>query len=272
MEMKFTRFPKGGGISFLRKGSGTGGDGLSPGLWYDCPLLHLMTAPTLGVVAGDDFTFVGTTGNPYKIVGTNGTFTAVAGAMYGQAKLTCPGTDNDECYVTSNNNIAGLINANANKQWWFEARVKLSQVTAAQGVFVGLAEETGVGLDFMTDDTMAMKVLDSIGFQIIAATDIAAVWQTMMQLNGGARVAINATAATGTVNFVKLGMRSVPNAAGTVATVSFWVDGIQVSGTVLSSATNFPLNKVMQITFATKTGKTAANSLTLDWWQAAQLR
>ena len=137
---------------------------------------------------------------------------------------------------------------------------------AEQGVFVGLAEETGVGADFMTDDTMAMKVLDSIGFQIVHAAAAAAQWQSMMQLSGGARAAVNATLVLGSTNYVKLGMKSV------LGTVTFFVDGVADATTVLSSAANFPLDQVMEVVFATKTGKAAANSLDIDWWKVAQLR
>lgn len=254
------------GIGFLKAGMDPTVEGLSPRIWHDCPLLQMLVDPTLGIVDGDDFAKVQATGFPYLIAGTNGTFAAVPAVTHGQAKLATGGADNDECYVTTNNNVAGLIKADASSKWWFEARVKLSQITLAQGVFVGLAEETGVGVDFMTDNTMAMKVLDSIGFQILAATNIAAVWQTMMQLNGGARAAIDATALTGTTSFVKLGMKSE------AGTVTFFGNGVPLTTQVLSSATNFPLDQVMQVTFATKAGQGTANTLTLDWWRAAQLR
>lgn len=268
--MSLTGFPH--GLSFVNRGGAASGAGLSPDIWWDCPILGMMVDPLIGVTDGDDFTRIQATGFPYLITGANGTFGAVAAAQYSQAILTATGADNDECYVTTNNNLAGLIKADASKKWWFEARAKVSQITLAQGVFVGLAEETGVAADFMTDNTMAMKVIDSIGFQILAATDIAAIWQTAHQLNGGARAAVSATASTATTNFVKLGMKSVPNAAGTVATVYFYVDGARLADSVLSSATNFPLDQVMQVTFATKCGQGTANTLTLDWWRAAQLR
>ena len=242
------------------------GAGLSPNIWSDCPLLEMTVDPTLGITDGDNFTRVQATGFPYELVGANGTFAAVAGQAQGVARILATGADNDEAYISSNNDKAGIIKADATKNWWFEARVKLSQITAEQGVFVGLAEETGVGADLMTDDTMAMKVLDSIGFQIVHAVAAAAQWQSMMQLSGGARAAVNATLALGSTGYVKLGMKSV------LGTVTFFVDGIADATTVLSSAANFPLDQVMEVVFATKTGKAAANSLDIDWWKVAQLR
>ena len=234
------------------------GAGLSPNIWSDCPLLEMTVDPTLGITDGDNFTRVQATGFPYELVGANGTFAAVAGQAQGVARILATGADNDEAYISSNNDKAGIIKADATKNWWFEARVKLSQITAEQGVFVGLAEETGVGADLMTDDTMAMKVLDSIGFQIVHAVAAAAQWQSMMQLSGGARAAVNATLALGSTGYVKLGMKSV------LGTVTFFVDGIADATTVLSSAANFPLDQVMEVVFATKTGKAAANSLDID--------
>lgn len=254
-----------GGLIYDKSGSAAGA-GLSPLIWDDCPRLQMLVNPTLGIFAGDNFDVVQATGFPYKLSGTNGTFAAVAAQMQGVARISAPGTDNDEAYLAYNNDAAGLIKADATHNWWFEARVKLSQIASEQGVFVGLAEETGVGADFMTDHTMALKVVDSIGFQIVHATAAAAVWQSIIQLTGGARAAVNATLASGSTDWVKLGMKSVSG------TVTFYVDGAANATTVLSSATNFPLDQVMEPTFATKTGKGAANSLDIDWWYAAQLR
>lgn len=253
------------GASVLGTGGTVAGAGLSD-FWSDCPLLQMAVDPTLGVTDGDDFTKLATDGFPYDIVGTNGTFVPVAGQAYGVVKASAPGTDNDEITVSSNNNLAGLIKADATKNWWFEARVKINQITTAQGAFVGLSEETGSGADFMTDNTMALKVIDNIGFQIIAATDIAAIWQTVMHLNGGARVAISATAATASTDWVKLGMKSV------LGVVTFYVDGVALADTVASTATNYPLDQVMQVVFARKAGSAAENSMLIDWWRAAQLR
>ncbi len=242
------------------------GKGLSPLIWSDCPRLQMLVDPTLGLFAGDDFASIQTTGFPYLITGANGTFLSATASPYGVGQLVATGADNDECYVSYNNNLAGLIKADATKNWWFEARVKVSQITLAQGVFVGFAEEAGVSTDFMTDDTMALKVIDYLGFQIISATDIAAIWQTVHALNGGAHAVVSATAGTAAVEYVKLGMKSV------LGTVTFYINGVALDDTVLSSATNYPLDQVMCPTFATKVGQGTAGALDVDWWYAAQLR
>lgn len=256
---------KAGGLINIEGGVAAGA-GLSPAIWGDIPLLQMSVDPSLGVVAGDDFVTLGTDGFPYDIVGANGTFLPLAGEQYGAAEAVATGADNDECNVSSNNNLAGLIKANTDDDWAFEARVKINQIATAQGVFVGLSEETGTGADFMTDDTMAMKVLDGIGFQILAATDIAAVWQTMISLNGGARVAVAADAANAAVAYVKLGMKCVDG------TVTFYVNGLPLADTIASSATNFPLDQVLEFVLATKCGSGVENSVIIDWWKAAQLR
>ena len=246
---------------------GAGTAGLSPLIWEDCPTLNMLVDPTLGIFCGDDFAYVNTDGFPYNITGTAGTFLGLAATPYGVAQLNAPGTDNDECYVQYNNGLSGLIKTDATKDWWFEARVKPSQITLAQGIFVGLAEEAGaVGADFMTDNTMALKVLDWIGFQVLAATDIAAVYQTVMALNGGARVAVDSTAGTPAVAFTKLGMKCV------MGRVYFYINGVKLDTSVLNTATDFPLNQVMLPTFATKCGQATQNTLNIDWWFAAQLR
>lgn len=247
--------------------SGTAaGAGLSPLIWDDCPRLNLLINPTLGFCYHNDFQEFGVTTAPWEIVGTNGTVIGLAGEPYGVIRLATAGADNDECYLASNNDKAGMIKAGATKDWWYESRVKVSQITLAQGVFVGLGEEAGIADDFMTNDTMALKVVDYLGFQIIHAVDAAAVWQTVMALNGGARVAVSATAGTPAVAWTKLGMKSVSG------TVTFYIDGVALAATISSAATNFPLDQVMELVFATKAGQGTANTLDVDWVSAAQLR
>jgi len=119
------------------------GGGLSPAIWGDIPLLQMAVDPSLGVVAGDDFAHLSADGFPYEIVGANGTFLPLAGQQYGVAEAVATGTDNDEAVVSSNNNLAGIIKANADDDWAFEARVMINQITTAQGVFVGLSEPLG---------------------------------------------------------------------------------------------------------------------------------
>jgi hypothetical protein len=246
------------------------GAGLSPAIWSDCPRLQMLLDPTVGHFIGDDFAFANgesyTTAKNYTLAGANGTFTHVATDPNGVALLTAPGTDNDESNVNLNTAV-GIIKANATTDWWYETRVKISQIATAQGVFVGLVGDgVTVGVDFMTDDTMAMKVQDNIGFQIIAATDVAAVWQSMMILTGGARAAVNATLLTAGTGWVKLGIKSVSG------TVSFFVNGVADASTTTSATTNFPLDKYILPVWATKCGKAVANTLSVDWWYAAQLR
>jgi hypothetical protein len=246
------------------------GAGLSPLIWADCPRLQMLLDPTLGHFVGDDYTLANgesfTTAKNYVLAGANGTFTHVASDPNGVALLTAPGTDNDESNVNLNTGV-GIIKLDAATNWWFETRVKVNQITTAQGVFVGLlGDDITMGADFHTDNTMAMKVQDTLGFQIIHATDAAAVWQSMMHLTGGARAAINATLLTASTGWVKLGMKCV------AGTVTFYVNGVADTTTTTSAATNFPLNKYVVPAFATKCGSAAANTLSIDWWFASQLR
>lgn len=246
------------------------GAGLSPLIWDDCPRLQMLLDPTLGHFVGDDFTLANgesfTTAKNYVLAGANGTFTHVASDPNGVALLTAPGTDNDECNVNLNTGV-GIIKLDAATNWWFETRVKINQIATAQGVFVGLVgDDITMGVDFMTDNSMAMKVQDTLGFQIIHANDAAAVWQSAMHLTGGARAEINATLATASTGWIKLGMKSV---SGTVA---IYVNGVADATTTTSAAKNFPLNKYVVPCFATKCGSAAANTLSVDWWYAAQLR
>lgn len=251
--------------------SGTAaGAGLSPSIWSDCPRLQMLVDPTLGHFVGDDFTLANgesfTTAKNYTLAGANGAFSHVAADPNGVALVDAPGTDNDESNVNLNTGV-GVLKLDATKNWWFETRVKINQITTAQGVFAGLiTDDITMGTDFMTDDTMAMKVQDALGFQIVHATDTAAIWQSMMILTGGARAAINATLATASTSWIKLGMKSV------LGTVTFYVDGVADASTTTSATANFPLDQYVVPAFATKCGSAAANTLSVDWWYAAQLR
>lgn len=251
-----------------------GGSGLSPAIWKDCPRALMLVDPTAGHFVWDDFAFANgesfTTAKNYTLAGANGLFSHVASDPNGVALLNAQSTDNNESNVNLNTGV-GVVTSSATSTWWYEARVKVNQIATAQGVFVGLVgDQITVGVDFMTDDTMAMKVQDTLGFQIIHATDAAAIWQIAYCKTGGSRTAVNATAATASTSWVKLGMKCTNN--GTVGTVSFYVNGVKDANTLLTSATNFPVDLYMVPVFATKAGSSAAQTLSVDWWAAAQLR
>jgi hypothetical protein len=267
--MNLTRFSH--GLSLINTSTAAAGAGLSPLIWKDCDLLGMLTDPGVGTLVKDDFTKVLATAHGYELTNHNGTFTAVAGSQYGEALLATGATDNDEAHISYNNDVAGCIKCNTSQKWWYEARVKLSQVAAAGGVFVGLMEQAASANDIMADTTMALTAtIDCIGFQILDAAPAAITyWRTMMQL--AAKASVSATAAVPTATYVKLGMKSTPNAAGTIATVKFFVNGLPLADSTTSAATDFPLDVVLIPNFSIKTGTAAVFSLTIDWWQAAQL-
>lgn len=246
------------------------GAGRSPAIWDDCPIQQMLIDPTMGHFVGDDFTLANgesfTTAKNYTLAGANGTMTHLAGDPNGVMVATAPGTDNDEANINVNSGV-GLVTLSATASWWYETRVKMNQITTAQGVFVGLVgDQITVGVDFMTDNTMALKVQDVLGFQVIHATDAAAIVQSMYNKTAGTRTAVNATLLTATTGWVKLGMRS----SGGV--VSFYVNGVPDGSTCLTTATNFPVDLYGVPVWATKCGSAAANTLSVDWWYAAQLR
>jgi len=270
--MGLTKFP--GSIGFLkqRMSSSASGAGISPLIWADCPILGIMADPGLGVLAKDDFTVVQTTGFPYEISGTNGTFTAVAGSP-GVGLISTTALDNNECHIAYNRDVAGVITCNATKKWWFEAKIALNQIADTFGAFVGLLQQGASQDALMGDDDMILTAgIDKIGFQIVeAVANAAPYWRTMMDL--AARAAISETAALASINWVKLGMKSEPNADATVATVKFFVDGVELADTTTTAATNFPLNVCLIPHFGVKSGAAAGVDVTMSisWWMAAQL-
>ena len=255
------------GVTDSQMSSATGA-GLSPTIWDSCPRGQMLIDPTVGHFVGDDFAFTSTksytTAYDYTLSQSNaGTFAATASDPNGVALITATETDNDAAYVNHAAN-PGIVKLDATKNWWYETRVKLGQITKAQGIFIGFTEHgTAMGTDFLTTNTMELKVQDSFGFQILSATDIAAVWQSCFTL--AAKVVLDAALATATTGWVKLGMKSE------LGNISIYVNGVVVA-TTTTAATNFPLNKYMMPCFANKTGQGTANALSVDWWYAAQLR
>lgn len=251
------------------------GAGLSPQIWSDCPRGLMLVDPTVGHFVGDDFTLANgesfTTAKNYTLAGANGLFTHVASDPNGVALCNAQATDNNACNVNVNSGV-GLVTLSGTSTWWFEARVKLNQITTGQGAFVGLVgDQITLGVDFMTDTTMALKVQDVLGFQVISpAGAIVAAWQAMYNKTAGTRTVANATAAATSTGWIKLGMKCRTN--GTVGTITYYVNGESDANTILTSATNFPEDLYAVPAFAIKCGSAAANTLSVDWWYAAQLR
>jgi hypothetical protein len=248
------------------------GAGLSPDIWDDCPISQMSLDPTIGLYVFDDFPVVEPSAQIYTVyTDTTDTFTSLTGQRGGVGRFALSGTDNDECFAVYNQ-ASGIILMDAATDpfydWWFEARLKPSQVAAEHGIFVGLAGATEVGADLMNTNDMVLKVINSIGFHIIsdAAGAACAVIQTIHQKSAGARVAVDATAGTATAAWIKFGMKSV------MGRVYFYLNGAKLDTSVYVTATNFPISVSMCPTFGVKIGSGAAENLDIDWWAAAQLR
>ncbi|MFH0795768.1 MAG: hypothetical protein V2A65_01765 [Candidatus Omnitrophota bacterium] len=253
-------------------GMTSSGAGLSPDVWDDCPIGTLQSDPRLGLFVMDDFPVIQASGYPYTVyTDTTDTFTSLTGQRGGVGRFALSGTDNDECFAVYNQ-ASGIIQMDATTDpfydWWFEARLKPSQVAAEHGIFIGFAGATEVAADLMNTNDMVLKVINSLGFQIISAAAGApcAVIQTIHQKAGGARVAVDATAGTATAAWIKFGMKSV------LGRVYFYLNGAKLDTSVLTTATNFPISVSMCPTFGVKIGSGAAENLDIDWWAAAQLR
>ena len=243
------------------------GPGLSPAIWDSCPRGQMLIDPTSGHFVGDDFTY--TTKKSYLnnqfyyVTGTNKDFTPVAEDPNGIALLTSTGADNDECNVNYAG-LPGIIKLDNTKDWWFESRVKINQATLAQGVFVGLiSDDTAMAVDFMSDDDMVIKDTSLIGFQILSANDDAASWRSVFRELGSAIVAD--TTALATTSWVKLGMKS------NQGNVSYFIDG-NLMGLAEYQSSTYPKDVCVVPAFATKCGQASENTLSVDWWYAAQTR
>lgn len=113
------------------------------GPWAHCPILPIMTDPSLGTIFFDDFFMFGATGDRWVIVedaGAGGA-DAVQDAAGGWYKHFCDGDDNDEAYLATEGESWKL---EADKPLWFEAKIKLTEAnTDDANWIVGLVEGGG---------------------------------------------------------------------------------------------------------------------------------
>lgn len=238
------------------------GRGISGNIWYDCNFLEMLWDNNMGTILDDDFTQALEATHGWAVGGTNNTATFLATEINGVMQIGATGADNDEGWLTSGNNEAGMVKFAdaAPRRVWFEARIRLPSI-ADQGVFVGLAEEGLAAAATLIDDTGALASKDMVGFHIDtdAPSTIDAVYRTAAAAatvhSAGVQTAVAAT-------WYKLGMRY-----GLDDKLQYYVDGVKKGDPldVSANTTLFPDDEELAVLIGVKTGEAVVKYIDVDW-------
>ncbi|KKN22574.1 hypothetical protein LCGC14_0913770 [marine sediment metagenome] len=276
----------------------TGGNGPSPSIWADCPILEMILDPGRGYRFFDDFTSCLNSdagliegageggGAGYLLYGDTGVLgkaepqTAEGDSIGGVLEVSVNDTDNDE-FVISTGAPAFIISDTAAyaKKLWFEARFKKASIADnALGVFLGLAWDHGAGVSVaktlcLTDDDAALGAFSYLGFHVDQANGDAA--DFVYKAEGQAQTVLLAAADVPVADtYAKWGFVYDPDAPA-AKRIKIYVDSLEQTtyGTATNiAAATFPDAEPMAMVMAAKVGASAASLCQLDWWRGAQLR
>lgn len=269
----------------------------SESIWADCPVATLEDRTTAGVFMRDHFsafnkTPATTEGNwgaelSYaQFSSTGGTITAGTGTG-GEAVFASDGDDEGASIRTL---ATPFRISRSNLGFWFEARVKFSTVADTKnGVFLGLMQDVALTATVPLTAAGALADTNLVGF--LRAEGDGDQIDTVYKADGVTAVTVQADALTTALTadtYIKLGMTYRPttdpfsygSASGTddgygKYKLAFYANGVLLTTykqIPTASGTDFPndvsLGLVLAILNATGT---APGSVTIDWWQAAQL-
>ena len=181
--------------------------------------------------------------------------------------LLAGGADNDEVNMEAGYGNAGMFIITAGKKAWFEARVWAKSVTDDdQSWFVGLAEKGLAATDgmFSDADPAVQASVDCVGFRVLEADG-----DELDVVHG-----VNGTAPTELIDGVQALTVSTWYKVGFYCDgtrVYFYVNGVQQSTSVLTTATNFPDGILLTpyISVKAESSVAATDGLRMDWWGAA---
>lgn len=277
-----------GTITGYRGGSSTH-NGLSEEIWHDFPISDKLKDPSCVFDFFDDFENTATMNSATAVLNTKYDHISDTGVVInGLADVAAGGTVDTgfrgavEFNIDSDNDIAAIQFGGASffisdtagdeRQFWFEARVALSQLTT-QSLFIGLAERdmTASG-DVVFSDGGAIADISCLGFRILEA--VPSEWDAIHQLNGGGgEVVVKNTAQTAVaLDFYKFGMRYVPAAKALDSKIlTYFVNGVEVGSLTTIAIATFPDAVGLAPLFVMK-AHAATKDARMDWWRIAQLR
>lgn len=260
----------------------SGGRGLSPAIWGDCPLIGgaPVMDPNDGIIVWEDFVSGGLITSPT----TSAALVGLPLSGFGSSGSTITyGTDPEGSVVLTEatNDEGGSIfslvypfQISAHKKGlWFEARIKTSTITAnQQGFFVGLADSTAKTATVPLTATTALADLNLVGFHKPEANTTT--FNFSYKADGYDAVPVSTGIGTLAANtWIKLGFKYIPDYGGSAKLFSF-VDGVQQADSTTipnNTGTSFPADTKLGPIVAHLLGASSSNTITVDWWCVAQL-
>jgi hypothetical protein len=251
----------------------------SPAIWGDCPILSILEGSLAGNMLIDDFDKGGLitsptssaalVGLPYSGFGDTGSTITYADELGGAIKLLSDGTNNDATQLFSLSHCfkMGLTNL----PLWFEARIKLSNITSTGlAFFLGLADSTAKDSAVcLTDSASALADLNLVGFHMLD-TDVGSV-KPCYKANTVTAVDLETVAsAIAAATYVKLGFKKDRSGL-----VTFFINNVPL-GTpfqVLNDlGTGFPGDVTLAPCLSLAVGAvTGEQTIIMDWWRCVQL-
>lgn len=243
------------GITNFAGEGDSAGVGQSYKLWKDCSIDTLALDYNRGYVFKDNFLTLPTGKYTITQAGSAGTL-ALNNDEGGVAVIDCGSdTATQGANVQLNSTVGAGVFTQASGTLWFEARVKIEEITTGCEFFIGLSE-----IDTAIIDTSANASLNHIGFESVTDDNV---------LTFHAEVAGARTSATATIHtlvedtYVRLGFKVVDRAR-----IEVWVNGSKVD----TLTAGFPLVGMVP-SLVCQCGTTNEDAIAnLDWWDVAVQR
>ena len=227
-------------------------------------------------VASNAAVYVGDKGW-YSYQDTGDVITQLATDSNGVLSAAIAATNNNETWIMpgSASSVMFVPNTKANSgtSIFFEARVKMSQVTSGN-MFIGLSEE-GLAAANTISDADALADKDLIGFVVLEADPDQADFVYNKASAGGVTTVLGDAAAIVADTFVKLGFVVDMVEGDNNKRVKIYVDGVEkgtyVTNSAFENTTLFPTGEELHVLFGGK-NQNAAKTLGIDWVRVAQLK
>lgn len=255
------------------------GRGPSPLIWGTCPVLQYMLDPTDGHVYFNDFQGDYALANNQTATDLGDGLMGFTGAT-GGSTLSMPTdepngalklattTDNESVGISclGGGNVAGQFIIASGKEAWFEARIKVKNITNSKfGLFCGFAEEALLAEDGVMADAGTLSDKDYLGFHRLEGDGdkLDTVFNTAS--GGTSPVTIKADAVTlAAGTYIKVGFYY----DGT--TVTFYADGVALADTVARTATDFPDGEEMAFYMVLNAAHDDDADAHIDWVRIAR--
>jgi hypothetical protein len=253
------------------------GRGPSVGLWTGCPWMDYTMDPTKGMAYFNDFhgshALANNQTKTYLASGVSGFTGATAGSTIstiatdpnGVMKLATT-TDNESVAIQLLGALdtAGQFILTAGKQSWWEARIKVKNITNAKfGLFCGFAEEGTLAQDGLMTATGTLQDKDYLGFLRVEADGD--MLDTVHRKASGAAVVVKADAVTVAADtYIKVGAYC----DGT--TVTFYADGEALDDTCALATATVPTGEEMAFQLVLNAAHGDDCDIHIDWLRVAR--